>query len=231
MILQSVQDLELYNFFNISKFSHALLFEGCAFPWEAIERLAKYLSELELGEVQSAIPASVHLIHSSKISIGKETVVEPGAYIEGPCVIGDHCVVRNGAYIRGNVLIGNRCVIGHGSEIKNAILMDGAKASHFNYIGDSILGNGVNVGAGVKCANFRLDGSEITISGQGKKWKTGLKKLGAIIGDGANVGCNCVLNPGTILGKNALCYPCLNVSGVVPDHAKVKPAQKNIVEF
>src|SRR5690348_992392 len=230
-MMQSVQDLELHNFFNISEFSHALLFEGCIFPWEAIERLSEYLSKLDLGEVQSAIPSSVHLVQPSLISIGKDTVIEAGAYIEGPCVIGDRCVIRNGAYIRGNALIGNRCVIGHGSEIKNAILMDGAKAPHFNYIGDSILGNGVNVGAGVKCANFRLDGAEITISAHGKKWKTGLKKLGAIIGDGANVGCNCVLNPGTLLGKNALCFPCLNVSGVVPNHAKVKSAQKNIVEF
>jgi NDP-sugar pyrophosphorylase family protein len=229
--MQSVQDLELNNFFNTSKFFHALLFDGCTFPWEAIANLSEYLARLDLGNVQSVIPPSVHLVKPSLISIGKETVIEPGVYIEGPCVIGDHCVVRSGAYIRGNVLIGNHCVIGHGSEVKHAILLDGAKAPHFNYIGDSILGNGVNVGAGVKCANFRLDGAEITISAQGKKWKTGLKKLGAIIGDGANVGCNCVLNPGTLLGKNALCYPCLNISGVIPDHATVKPAQKNIVEF
>ncbi len=228
---QNVLDLTTHSFFDLSEFSHASLFEGCEFPWQAIQKLSEYLGSQALGKIETDVPATVHLINPSSISIGKETVIEPGAYIEGPCIIGAHCVIRNGAYIRGEVITGNRCVIGHDTEIKHSILLDGANAAHFNYVGDSILGNNVNLGAGVKCANFRLDHQVVAIIAEGKKWETGLKKLGAIIGDGAQVGCNCVINPGTLLGKSSFCFPCLNVYGRIPDHAKVKPAQKNIVEY
>jgi NDP-sugar pyrophosphorylase family protein len=108
--------------------------------------------------------------------------------------------------------------------------MNGASAAHFNYVGDSILGKRVNLGAGAKCANLRLDHQPVHVFASGKKINTQLKKLGAIIGDGAQVGCNCVINPGTILGKNSFCFPCLNICGFVPQGAKVKPAMKNIVE-
>lgn len=103
-------------------------------------------------------------------------------------------------------------------------------AAHFNYVGDSILGNDVNLGAGVKCANLRLDHKSIHVNFEGRQIDTGLKKLGALVGDGAQVGCNCVINPGTLLGKKSFCFPCLNIYGYVPDHGKVKPAMKNIVE-
>jgi UDP-N-acetylglucosamine diphosphorylase / glucose-1-phosphate thymidylyltransferase / UDP-N-acetylgalactosamine diphosphorylase / glucosamine-1-phosphate N-acetyltransferase / galactosamine-1-phosphate N-acetyltransferase len=128
------------------------------------------------------------------------------------------------------VLIGDSCVVGHDTEVKHSIFFNGASAAHFNYVGDSILGNGSNLGAGVKCANLRLDHQPVCVMVLGEKVDTGLLKLGAIIGDGAKVGCNCVLNPGTILGKNSFCFPCLNVHGFIPEGGKVKPAMKNIVE-
>lgn len=224
------QDLSVNSFFNLTAFSHASLFEGCQYPWQALQKLSDYLASQPLGQIEVDVPPTVFLINPSLISIGEGTIIEPGAYIQGPCIIGKHCVIRNGAYIRGDILTGNGCIIGHNTEIKHAILFDGAAAPHFNYVGDSILGNRVNLGAGVKCANFRLDHQTVSIVLEGKKWDTGLKKLGAIIGDGAQVGCNCVLNPGTLLGKNSFCFPCLNIHGRIPDHAKVKPAQKNIVE-
>jgi NDP-sugar pyrophosphorylase family protein len=224
------QNLYINYFFDLEHFAHAALFEDCSYPWEVFEKLSAYFNSLKLGQIDTDVPVSAHLVNPSSISIGRGTIIEPGAYIQGPCVIGKDCVVRHGAYVRGDFLAGDRCIIGHDTEVKQAIFFDCATAAHFNYVGDSILGNAVNLGAGVKCANLRLDHEPILITSGDKKINTGLRKLGAIIGDGAQVGCNCVLNPGTLLGKKSFCFPCLNVQGIVPEMAKVKPAYKNIVE-
>lgn len=223
-------DLTINYFFNLSQFAHASLFDGCEHPWEALQNLSQYLRSQTLGKIHAEVPASAFLINPSSIFIGRETIIEPGAYIQGPCIIGDKCRVRSGAYIRGDVITGDGCIIGHGTEIKHSILLDRAFAAHFNYVGDTILGNDVNLGAGAKCANFRLDHQAISISTPEGSINTGLKKLGAIIGDGAQVGCNCVINPGTVLGRRCFCFPCLNIYGIIPHDAKVKPAQKNILE-
>ena len=218
------------SFFDLSECAHASLFEGCSYPWQALQKLSLYLNAQALGKIETQIPDSVHLVHPALISIGPGTRVESGAYIQGPCIIGPNCSIRSGAYIRGNVLLEEGCIIGHNTEVKNAIFLPNACAAHFNYVGDSILGCRVNLGAGVKCANFRFDRQNIVIESEAMRLDTQLKKMGAIIGDGVQVGCNCVLNPGTLLGKNALCFPCLNVHGIIPEHARVKPAQKNSVE-
>jgi len=217
-------------FFSLEEYSHSSLFDGCQYPWEALERLQEYLKSLHLGKIDIDIPSHAYLINPELISIGNGTVIEPGAYIQGPCSIGENCTIRHGAYIRGNVITGDSCVIGHDTEVKHSIFLNCAVAAHFNYVGDSILGNKINLGAGVKCANLRLDNQPIHILVQGEKISTGLNKLGAIVGDGAKVGCNCVINPGTILGRNSFCFPCLNVYGFVPENGTVKPAMKNIVE-
>lgn len=222
--------ITLHQFFSIEEYPHLSVFDGCQYPWEALAKLQNYLKAQKLGQIESEIPSSAYLINPHLISIGKNTVIEPGAYIQGPCIIGDNCVVRHGAYIRGDVLIGDNCVIGHDTEVKHSIFLNHSSAAHFNYVGDSIIGNRVNLGAGVKCANLRLDHQPIHIAIEGKRVNTQLQKLGAIIGDGAQVGCNCVLNPGTILGKNSFCFPCLNVQGMIPEGGKVKPSMKNIVE-
>jgi len=222
--------LTVAHYFSLNEYAHRSLFEGCKYPWEVLKRLEAYLKSYALGKIEIAIPTGAHLVNPESISIGLGTVVEPGAFIQGPCIIGKNCVVRHGAYVRGNVVTGDNCVIGHDTEIKNSILLDHTAAAHFNYVGDSILGNRVNLGAGVKCANLRLDHESIFVSVQGERIDTGLHKLGAIVGDGAQIGCNCVTNPGTILGKNSFCFPCLNVYGFVPENGKVKPAIKNIVE-
>jgi bifunctional UDP-N-acetylglucosamine pyrophosphorylase / glucosamine-1-phosphate N-acetyltransferase len=176
------------------------LFAGAV--WEALDRLLPYLESVE-GEIVGNVSTDAFLIHPELIIIGPETVVEPTAYIEGPCIIGKGCKIRHGAYIRSGALIGDGCVVGHATEIKHSILLDGAKASHFNYVGDSILGANVNLGAGVRCANFRLDGKGVRVEGN----PTGRRKLGAIIGDGASVGCNAVLNPGTLLAPGTQLAP------------------------
>lgn len=222
--------ITLNQFFSIEDYLHAPLFEGCHYPWEALARLQSYLNSQKLGNIDIEVSSSAYLINPSQISIGAGTVVEPGAYIQGPCIIGKNCIIRHGAYIRGDVVIGDSCIIGHDTEVKHSIFLNNSSAAHFNYVGDSIIGSRVNLGAGVKCANLRLDHQPIHVVVQGERINTHLNKLGAIIGDGAQIGCNCVVNPGTILGRNSFCFPCLNVYGFIPEGGKVKPAMKNIVE-
>jgi NDP-sugar pyrophosphorylase family protein len=217
-----MQELSTNQFFSLESYFHRELFERSAFVWEALHRLAPYLEEQELGKIEVRVPSTVHLINPELISIGAGTVIEAGAYIEGPAIIGPHNQIRHGAYIRGNVITGEKCIIGHATEIKHSILLNGAQAAHFNYVGDSILGNDVNLGAGVKLANFRLDHKDVFVLLQGQKILTGLKKLGAIIGDGAQLGCNAVTNPGTLIGPKAFCYPCVNIKGIVPSRAIYK---------
>jgi len=210
------------SFFVLEDFAHRKLFEGLIYPWEALAQLETYLGKQSLGKIESEIPDSVHLVNPSMISIGKETIIEPGAFIQGPCIIGSNCLIRNGAYIRGGLICGDNCIIGHTTEIKHVIMLNGSKAAHFNYVGDSILGNEVNLGAGVKCANLRLDSAQVVIRFKNQKIPSGLKKMGAIIGDGGQIGCNSVLNPGTIIGKEAVVYPCINVSGYVAPQSLIK---------
>jgi len=222
-------DLSAQAFFSLENFQHAALFQGTVYVWEALEALSDYLKKQHLGKIEIALPPSVYLVNKELISIGKGCVVEPGAYIQGPCIIGNNCTVRHGAYIRGNVITGEACVIGHDSEVKHSILLNNACVPHFNYVGDSIIGNGVNLGAGVKCANFRFDHKLVPVYVGDKKIITRLKKLGAIIGDGSQLGCNCVTNPGALIGKNVLCHPCLSIGGYVPSCGKVKPAENSVI--
>ena len=153
------------------------------------------------------------ILLDDNISIGEGTVVEPGAFIKGPAIIGRNTEVRQGAYIRGNCIIGDRCVVGHTTEMKTAVMLNDAKAGHFAYIGDSILGNNVNLGAGTKCANLKITNTEVTIRIKDTIYKTGLRKFGAILGDNAETGCNSVTSPGCLLGKSSLVYPAINVKG------------------
>ncbi|SFM79137.1 hypothetical protein [Thermodesulforhabdus norvegica] len=148
-----------------------------------------------------------------RLKIGKGVVVEPGALIKGPAVIGDGTEVRQGAYVRGKCLIGKNCVVGHTTEVKNSIMLDGAKAGHFAYIGDSILGKDVNLGAGVKLANLKINRKVVKIKILDVEIDTGMKKLGAIIGDGSEIGCNSVTNPGVLLGPNSMVWPGVTVPG------------------
>jgi len=179
-------------------------------------------------EGASVILPGAHLF-DDKIIIGSGTVVEPGALIKGPTVIGDNTEVRQGAYIRGDCLIGNGCIVGHTTEIKNSIMLDGAKAGHFAYIGDSILGNDVNLGAGTKLANLMVISGTITIRAGKNRYKTGRRKLGAIMGDRTETGCNSVTSPGTLKGPGSIVYPCLAVpGGYYPGKALFMPSRNSI---
>ncbi len=183
-------------FFNIDAFRYKFLFEIDKPIWECLDSISSYLK-------------------NNEIIIGKNCKINPNSCIEGPCIIGDNCEIRFNAYIRGQCIVGDNCIIGHSAELVRCIVMNNTKLSHMNYVGDSVIGNNVNFGAGSICANTRLDRSPISIVHNGKKYETGRKKFGAIIGDNSSVGCNAVLNPGTVLFPNTKLYPCSVSSGVI----------------
>jgi NDP-sugar pyrophosphorylase family protein len=167
------------------------------------------LSVWENGQIlegASVIMAGAVMI-GKNIRIGRGVLIEAGALIKSPTIIGDYSEIRQGAYLRGYCLIGNRCVVGHTTEVKHSIFLNGAKAGHFAYLGDSILGNQVNLGAGTKCANLRFLSGNVTVKTPSGTVDTGLRKLGAILGDGTQTGCNAVTSPGTILGPESLLMP------------------------
>lgn len=180
-------------------------------PWEWLPKIKEALAHLDPSshERHSHIPPGVHI--EGAVVIHPSVKLPPFASITGPAWIGADTEVRPGAYIRGNVIIGERCVIGNSSEYKNALLMDDVQTPHYNYVGDSILGNGAHLGAGVILANLRLDKNNVPVTNE--RIDSGLRKLGAILADHAEAGCNSVLQPGTILAKRAIVMPLLAYSG------------------
>lgn len=191
------------------------LFDGIENVWDALAQIEVYVKGFTFGRIDSPIPDGVTLLNREDIIIGSECVIEPGALIEGPCWIGPRCVIRHGAAVRKMTVLREGVTIGHATEVKRSILLAGAKAPHFNYIGDAILGRDVNMGAGSKFANLRLDGNEIAIDYKGVRYQTGLRKFGGILGDGCQIGCNCVLNPGTLIMPGCATMPCSSIRGVV----------------
>jgi NDP-sugar pyrophosphorylase family protein len=212
------------NFFDLTQFSHQHLFEVLENVWEVFHNIKPYLSDIN-GEIKGTVMDGAFLL-GDDIIIGEGSVVEPGAYIKGPCIIGKNTEVRQGAYIRGNVIVGDGCVVGHATEIKHSIMLDGAKAGHFAYIGDSILGNEVNLGAGTKLANLKITNDQVVIIVDKAVHETGLRKLGAILGDGVQTGCNTVTAPGTIVGKDSLIYSLSSIKGYIEPNRIVKLRQK-----
>jgi len=161
-----------------------------------------------------------------RVVIGAGTTVEPGAMIKGPAIIGKNCQIRHNAYIRENVIIGDNCVVGNASELKNSMLFNHVQTPHYNYIGDSILGSKAHTGAGVICSNLKSLPGNVTVTAPNSELATvldtGLRKFGALIGDGAEVGCNSVLNPGSIIGRGSIIYPGVNWRGVLPANSIAK---------
>ncbi len=198
-------------------------------PGEAAKgELKVYRAGEELKE--AAVLYAGAILFDDAISIGEGAVIEPGALIKGPALIGRNTELRQGAYIRGNCLIGDRCVVGHATEMKSAVMLPEAKAGHFAYIGDSILGNKVNLGAGTKLANLKIIAAGVDVRVNRKKYNTGLKKFGAVLGDEVETGCNSVTNPGTLLGKASLVYPNITVpGGYYPSYSMISPLKKGAV--
>ena len=205
---------------NLLDFSKTLarpLFEKAAFPWEVFDKLSEFI--LELG---STLPLDEYDRIGEDIWVHKTAEIAPTAYLHGPLIIGEGTEVRHCAFIRGTAIVGKNCVVGNSTELKGSILFDNVQCPHYNYIGDSILGYRSHTGAGVITSNLKSDKSLVTVAFEGTKLDTNRKKFGAIIGDFTEVGCNSVLNPGTIVGRNTNVYPLSMVRGYVAEKSIYK---------
>ena len=186
---------------------------GFVYPWEALQGLKEFIRALG-----RTLDKEEYKEISQEIWVHKTAVVAPTACLLPPCIIGAETELRSGAFIRGSVLVGKKCVVGNSAEIKNAILFDGVQTPHYNYVGDSILGYKAHMGAGSVTSNVKSDKTTITVRCGEEKLETGLKKLGAMLGDFAEIGCNSVLNPGTVIGRNSNVYPLSCVRGTVAEN-------------
>lgn len=206
--------------FDLSQTEHAAVFDGCQNAWEALAKLKAYFAaNLEPG-LRNVCHGRAFI--GDQVFIGEGTVVEDGVMIKGPAIIGRNCEIRHNAYIREHVIVGDDCVIGNACELKNSLLFNHAGVPHFNYVGDSILGYRAHLGAGVKISNVKLVGGNVMVELDGKPVDTGLRKFGALVGDHAEVGCNAVLNPGSIIGRGSMVYPNTNWRGILPANHIVK---------
>lgn len=206
--------------FDLSQTEHAAIFDGCEFAWQALEKISAYIAATLRPGLHNHCEGVAYV--GEKVFIGEGTLVEDGAMIKGPAIIGRNCHIRHNAYLRENVILGDGCVVGNSSELKDSLLFNKAGAPHFNYIGDSILGHKVHLGAGVVLSNIKSLAGNVTVEREGKPFDTGLRKFGALLGDGAEVGCNSVLNPGSIIGRGAVIYPGVNWRGILPANMIVK---------
>lgn len=206
--------------FDLGQTEHRELFEGCEYAWDALKNIPAYLVAHLRPGLRNRCEGVAYV--GEQVFIGEGTVVEDGAMIKGPAIIGCHCEIRHNAYIRENVIVGDHCVVGNSCELKNSLLFNYAVAPHFNYVGDSILGHKAHLGAGVKISNFKLVSGNITVEIDGKPFDTGLRKFGALLGDHTDIGCNAVLNPGSIIGRGSVIYPNTNWRGVLPANRIVK---------
>ena len=199
-----------------------------ALPWEWLPRIAPALAAFRFDGPRPVLPPGVHA--EGPLWIHPTVKLPPYAVLTGPAYIGAGTEIRPGAWIRGHVIVGEGCVLGHACEYKNCLLMDQVATPHYNYVGDSILGNRAHLGAGAICSNYRLDHREVMVRLGDALRSTGLRKFGAILGDAAEVGCNAVLNPGTLLGPRALVMPAIAFGGVLaPGHigrVRYSPAEE-----
>lgn len=203
--------------FDISKTIAGDLFENTRYPWEVLDKIGDFI--IRLGETLSP---DEYEKNGDNIWIAKDAVVYPSAYIAGPCIIGHKTEVRPGAFIRGNALVGDGCVVGNSTELKNVILFDGVQVPHYNYVGDSVLGYKAHMGAGSITSNVKSDKTPVVIKDGREEINTGRKKVGAMLGDGVEIGCNSVLNPGTVIGRGSSVYPVMSVRGVIPQNCILK---------
>ena len=216
--------------FDLSECEHAKIFGGCEFAWDALKRIKEFVNDNVKPELNNECVGSAWI--GTDVFIGAGTTVEDGVMIKGPAIIGQNCEIRHGAYIRENVIIGDDCVIGNSCELKNSLLFNGCQVPHFNYLGDSILGHKAHLGAGVILSNLKVVAGNVVLKHDGRTIDTGLRKFGALVGDHVDIGCNSVLNPGTVIGRNSMMYPCTNWRGVVPADRIVKnKAATEVVEL
>ncbi|MBQ4088800.1 MAG: UDP-N-acetylglucosamine pyrophosphorylase [Clostridia bacterium] len=205
--------------FDLSHTLAAGMLSACEYPWEALAHIGKAI--IDIGK---NLDMDTYDCISENIWIAKSARISPAATILAPCIVCENAEVRPGAYIRGNALVGKNAVVGNSTELKNCILFDGTQVPHYNYVGDSILGCRAHMGAGAITSNVKGDRTNIEVHGE-QTYPTGLRKFGAMLGDFAEIGCNTVLNPGAIIGRNTQIYPLSSVRGVIPADSIVKGAR------
>ena len=211
-------------FVTLEHTAHSKLFENQRFVWEALKQIASYLQFRLKPAVLGQLMGKPFI--SNTVFVGAGTIVEQGAMLKGPAWIGENCHIRSGCYVRENVIVGDAVVMGNSCEFKNCIIFDEAQIPHFSYVGDSILGHRAHLGAGVILSNVKLDHREIAVAGPNGAIPTGLTKFGAVVGDRAEIGCNAVINPGAVIGRDCIIYPCANVRGVLPPGTILKVRQE-----
>ena len=215
--------LTINDLYDLTHTKAAKYLSQFTYPWEALEGISDLI--IDIG---NSLPADEYDNPSENVWIAKDATVFETAYTGGPCIIGHKTEVRQCAFIRGSALVGDNCVVGNSTELKNVILFDNVQVPHYNYVGDSILGYKSHMGAGSITSNVKSDKKLVVIKNEGENLKTGRKKVGAMLGDCVEVGCNSVLNPGTIIGRNSNVYPVSCVRGVIPANSIFKE-MKNIV--
>ena len=209
--------MNLKGILDINKTISKDLFKETNYPWEVLPYIKDYI--ITLG---NNLDKDNYTEIEDHIWVGSNVEIDKLSTIIAPCIIDENTIIRPGAYIRGNAIIGKNCVIGNSTEIKNSIIFDNCQLPQYNYVGDSILGYHVHLGAGVILSNLKNDGTNIDIKYKGKKVSTGMRKMGSVIGDSTEVGCNSVLYPGTIIGKNTNIYPLTRVRGIINSNSIVK---------
>lgn len=202
--------------FDLSHTLSAQFLRQFCYPWEALSGIKNHI--IELG---NSLPSEQYDEVSPRVWVHKTAKIAPTAYLGSPCIIGPGTEVRHCAFIRGSALVGSECVVGNSVELKNVILFDKVQVPHYNYVGDSILGYKAHMGAGSVTSNVKSDKTLVVIHGQ-QDIPTGIKKVGAMLGDGVEVGCNSVLNPGTVIGRGSQIYPLSCVRGVIPANSIYK---------
>ena len=211
------EEMTVAKMYNLNETIAKDIFEGVTYPWEVLPKISDFI--VKLGET---LPADEYDKVGENVWIAKSAKVFESAYIHGPAIIGKDAEVRHCAFIRGNAIVGEGAVVGNSTELKNVILFNKVQVPHYNYVGDSVLGYKAHMGAGSITSNVKSDKKLIVIKNGKEKIETGIKKIGAMVGDNVEVGCGSVLNPGTIIGKETNIYPLSSVRGVIPDHSIYK---------
>lgn len=212
-----MENIKITELFDLTKTMASDYLDSFTYPFEALEGISELI--VRLGE---SLDSSIYEKRGENVWVAKSAKVAPTAFLGGPCIIGEHTEVRHCAFIRGSALVGNGCVVGNSVELKNVIIFDDVQVPHYNYVGDSILGYHSHMGAGSITSNVKADKTNVVIKSDADSIETGLKKVGAFLGDYAEIGCNSVLNPGTVIGRHSNVYPLSMVRGVVPANSIYK---------
>jgi len=207
-------------FFDLSRTPHRVLFEDRRYVWEVLKALENYVRENARREILGQVSPGAWVV--GDVHVGEGTRIEPGAVVLGPAIIGDGCEIRSHAYVRPFVIVGDDSIVGHACEIKSSVLFPECQVPHFAYVGDSILGYRVHLGAGVKTANVKINNEAIEVELNGQRFATGLQKFGTVLGDYVEIGCNTVLNPGTLIGPRTLAVANLSLRAFYPADIFIK---------